>query len=266
MRNIQLILFNTFRDLLSKKTVYFLLFATIGIAMLTGSGLNSVFNQQGSTDPAALLAQKASVLSNILQLWGSFTVLFAIIYSSIAMYSEKKNRTIVNILAKPIARWEFLFGKWMGVLIFFLGFLLIGVVAVLMLMTVWDITFTPLFWTGIIYLLVQMIVFSGMAFILSQFMNMILGGGISFILWAFGTEFQNLVDSANWWAELIGSLAYYLGPALISENLIENGILNNVLEPEFTLYWSVIAENLLYITILFFIGAVLYSRKDIQLN
>ncbi|MDZ7714840.1 MAG: ABC transporter permease subunit [Balneolaceae bacterium] len=266
MRNVQLILVNTIRDLLSKKTVYFLLFATIGIAMLAGSGLSTVFSMQESTDPAALLAQKANVLSEILQLWGLFTILFAIIYSAIAMYSEKKNRSIVSILAKPIARWEFLLGKWLGVLLFFLAFLLIGILAVLVFMIIWDISFTALFWTGIMYRISEMVVFSGLAFMLSQFINMILGGGISFVFWAFGTQFQNLIDSSYWYVDWIGTIGYYLGPAQITDRIIKDGILNNVLNPDFALYWSVIGENILYAVVVFYIGAVLFTRKDIQLN
>jgi len=49
----------------------------------------------------------------------------------------------------------------------------------------------------------------------------------------------------------------------VKENLLEKGVLNNLLDPNFSLFWSVIAENLMYAALLFFIAVIFFQKKDI---
>jgi len=48
--------------------------------------------------------------------------------------------------------------------------------------------------------------------------------------------------------------------------MIENGILDNMLDPEIGFYLLIIAVNFLYAGMLFFAGTLLYQKKDILLD
>jgi len=117
--------------------------------------------------------------------------------------------------------------------------------------------------TGVISQVMILTVYSGIAFSLSLFIAPMLAGGISFIFFSFGSLFEQLTNSDLWWASLLGSVLYYLQPAIVKENLLEKGVLNNLLDPNFSLFWSVIAENLMYAALLFFIAVIFFQKKDI---
>jgi ABC-type transport system involved in multi-copper enzyme maturation permease subunit len=65
-----------------------------------------------------------------------FTVLYCIISGSSLLYKELERRTIFNLLSKPVRRWEFLTGKFLGifataaVLLLFMGIAFTGFVAI----------------------------------------------------------------------------------------------------------------------------------------
>jgi len=154
-------------------------------------------------------------------------------------------------------------GKWFGVLLFFYGFLATGLLIVIILMLFWGISFTGLFVTAVASQVMILTVYSGIAFSLSLFIAPMLAGGISFIFFSFGSQFEQLINADLWWASLLGSVLYYLQPAVLSENILEKGLLNNLLDPDFSFYWSIIAENMLYAVLIFFIAVIFFQKKDI---
>lgn len=265
MKNIRIIAWNTVRELLAKKTVYFLLFLVIFVTATVGSGFYAIL-QNSSADPQALLSQKASVLSEMLSTWSMLTTLVAVIFAAGVIRNEKKNKTILGIMAKPVARWEFLMGKWGGVLLFFYSFILFGVIITIGFMLYWGISLSALFWTGVMHYIGTLFVFTAISLVLSVFISPVIGGGIAFILWQFRALFEVMMNSSNTTGQFFGTVLYYISPAMIKESLIQKGVLNNLINPEFGLYWSVIAENFLYGAILFFIGTVLFKKRDIILG
>ncbi|MGK7370227.1 MAG: hypothetical protein ACNS64_08425, partial [Candidatus Halalkalibacterium sp. M3_1C_030] len=56
---------------------------------------------------------------------------------------------------------------------------------------------------------------------------------------------------------------YYVQPAVMKENLLEKGVLNSLLDPNFSLYWSVIFENAVYASIIFFTAILFFQKRDI---
>lgn len=266
MKKIWLIAWNTVRELLAKKTVYFLLFLVIFVTATVGSSFYAILQSSSAADPQALLSQKASVLSEMLSTWSMLTTLVAVIFAAGVIRNEKKNKTILGIMAKPVARWEFLMGKWGGVLLFFYCFLLIGAVITIGFMLYWGISLSALFWTGVVHYIVTLFVFTAISLVLSVFISPVIAGGIAFVLWQFRTLFDVMMNSSNTTAQFFGTALYYISPAMIKESLIQQGVLNNLINPEFGLYWSVIAENFLYGAILFFIATVLFKKRDIILG
>lgn len=265
MRNIQLISRNTIRELLAKKTMYFLLFLVVIVLATVGYNLYQLVTQTSAT-PQELQNIQISVVQGILSTWIFFSILLSIIYAAGLIKNEQKSRSILGTLAKPVARWEFLLGKWLGVLLFFYIVLLIGVFICLILMLVWNIPFTSVFWMAILYAFVSLFVFSGISFVLSIYIIPVVGGGIAFIIWTFGPQFGALLNVPVGFIKGLGYFLYYISPAFIGQDLINAGLLDNLIDPKFGFYWSVIAENFLYGAILFIICIYFYQKRDIILG
>lgn len=264
---VKIIALNTTGYLLSRKTIYILFFIALFVLLITGADLYGIFtSEQSTTDPKALLSRQASILSRMFGTWSALTTFAAIIAAAGVVYSDIKSKIVLGVLAKPVARWQYLMGKWFGVLLFFYGFLASGLLIVIILMLYWGISITGLFLTGIFSQVVILTVYSAIAFTLSLFIAPMMAGGISFILFLFGGLFEQLTRADMWWASLLGSVLYYLQPAIMNENLLEKGVLNNLLDPDFGLFWSVIFENMLYAALLFFIAVIFFQKKDIIAN
>ena len=266
MNAVKLIALNTTGYLLSRKTIYVLFFIALIVLLITGADLYDIFTYEPSTDPKALLSQQASILSRMFSTWSVLTTLASIIAAAGVVYSDIKSKIVLGVLAKPVTRWQYLVGKWFGVLLFFYGFLALGLLTVIILMLFWDISITGLFVTVVFNQVMILTVYSGIAFTLSLFIAPMLAGGISFVFFSFGSLFEQLTRADMWWASLLGSILYYVQPAIVKENLLEKGVLNNLLDPNFSLFWNVITENLLYAALIFFIAVIFFQKKDIVAN
>ena len=95
---------NTFRDLVRQKVFYFMLvFALILIA--TSLALASISFQ----------GQLQTVMDVCLGAMSVFTMLLAVLSTAMLLPKDMEDRTLYTILAKPVARFEYLAGKLIGV-------------------------------------------------------------------------------------------------------------------------------------------------------
>jgi ABC-type transport system involved in multi-copper enzyme maturation permease subunit len=95
---------NTFRDLVRQKVFYFMLvFALILIA--TSLAMASISFQ----------GQLQTVMDVCLGAMSVFTMLLAVLSTAMLLPKDSEDRTLYTILAKPVARFEYLLGKLIGV-------------------------------------------------------------------------------------------------------------------------------------------------------
>lgn len=110
---------NTFREAIRNKVVgtlfFFLVLASLGTALLAEMSVHE---------------EKRVTADGVLFLSTIFSVAIAVHSTVTLLHTEIERRTIYTLLSKPIARWQFLLGKFMGV-----GLLLLSVTAVLMLVS-----------------------------------------------------------------------------------------------------------------------------------
>jgi len=96
---------NTFREAVRNKVMYSLmLFAMILIVSALALGELSVHEERRMIRDVGLFGIDA------------FSVLIAIFVGVNLLYKELSLKTVYTILPKPIARWEFVLGKWLGVM------------------------------------------------------------------------------------------------------------------------------------------------------
>ena len=105
MRRILAVARNTFREAARNKVMYsLLLFAIILIVSALALGELSVNEEQRMIRDVGLFGIDI------------FSVLIAIFVGVNLLYKELALKTVYTILPKPIARWEFVLGKWLGVM------------------------------------------------------------------------------------------------------------------------------------------------------
>ena len=84
MQKVLQIVYVSMRKLLAKKTLYAMLFIVLLVVGLMGSQLFGLMSGSEGSD----IAQKASVLAEMMGVWTEFSVYFVIIYSAAAIYND----------------------------------------------------------------------------------------------------------------------------------------------------------------------------------
>lgn len=115
---------NTFTQLLRMKVLYFLalfvvLVFLLGFVMPAAPSTSALTSFGGEQDLRLLKAASLGGMS-------MFTVLLSIAATALLLPRDLEDRTLYTILCKPVPRFEYLLGKWIGVL------LLLGVSLVVM--------------------------------------------------------------------------------------------------------------------------------------
>jgi ABC-2 family transporter protein len=121
MARIGLVAGNVFRGIMSKRALY--VWAAAIVLMLLRSGPAIFFSDQ---NPRAAAFIRANAISGALDTWAVLALAAAIFLGAASVGGEIANKTISTLLARPIRRWEFLVGHWLGVTLFSLCSLAVG--------------------------------------------------------------------------------------------------------------------------------------------
>jgi len=106
MESVFLIALNTFRESVRSKILYSVLFfAALLIVVSAFFGSVTIGDQVRVIKDFGLFSISL------------FSVLYAVISGAALLYKELSRKTIYNILAKSVKRWEFVLGKYLGMLI-----------------------------------------------------------------------------------------------------------------------------------------------------
>jgi ABC-type transport system involved in multi-copper enzyme maturation permease subunit len=105
MRKIAAIALNTAREAVRNRILYSILFfAVLTVAVAAVFGAASIGDQLKYMKDFSLMSVSL------------FGVIIAVVLGVNMLHQELGKRTIVNILSKPVARWQFIIGKFFGLL------------------------------------------------------------------------------------------------------------------------------------------------------
>lgn len=255
---------NTFRENIRDKILYnLILFALIMI-------LSSVALGQ------LTLGHEEKVIVDIgLSAISIFGTLIAIFIGISLVYKELEKRTVYALLAKPVHRYEFILGKYLGLL----STLLVNVV----IMTA-GLILTLMYHGGVgfpgyirllpaVYLIfLSFALTTALALLFSTFSTPALSAVFTFFLWVIGhfngdlLEFGRLTKSAS--LQWLFRALYYALPNLSnfatidSRNVIESAAYRQPIDPIAMLWVTV--YGLLYCGILLALSTVVFSRRDFK--
>ena len=174
MRAVLAIAGNTFREAIRDRVLY--LFLGFALLLLVGT---KVFGMLTVGDEGKVI--KDIGLAGI-QL---FSMLIAVMMSVNLISREVDNRTIFNILAKPVQRWQFLVGKYLGLLATLAANLGL-MVLVLVVVVVYQRELDLLLVFGGAMVLLEMTVVAAFATLFAVLTRPILGSVMTLSVWVIG--------------------------------------------------------------------------------
>jgi ABC-type transport system involved in multi-copper enzyme maturation permease subunit len=106
---------NTVESLVRNKVVIIFALVFAGVVLLVLSPLLAVTAFEKSGQHGAAQQLMASLLEAVVVMTSSFGSLVASIVGGVAVTEEIRSGTVLAVLARPVSRWQFLLGKFLGV-------------------------------------------------------------------------------------------------------------------------------------------------------
>lgn len=266
MANIWLIAANTFREILRKKILY----AALVILLLLVFAEVQMFifmrfaKEAGETNFVDQM--RTGAVTTVLNEWNVFALLIGVFLGATALGSEIKSRTIVSVLARPVERWRFLLGKWLGILLFQIPFLCFGVVSALVIASCLKVGFSPMLWPGLVEMFVRAAFYSGVSLGFSAFLPAVPAGVAALLISVLPNMFEMFEKYPNALLRFLVVATVYIAPADMPVDLIKESFDKEFLNPNYALYAQVLAENALYAVGVFMIGCAVFSRREVKLK
>lgn len=245
---------NTFREAVRDKVLYVLLF--FAAASILGSKALGWIS----------IGQDVKIMKDIsLAAVLVFGVLIAIFVGTTLIYKEVDKRTLYTILSRPIRRYEFILGKYLG-LAFLLGLVTIVMtdVAVLYVFAFGGSIDIAFFYAALL-IYIELLLITAFSVLLSALTTPILGAIIVFCVFVLGHATEVLVDlpphfDGTWTKHMLEGV-YYVVPNLNNFNIRAEAA-NSVIPSFRYVLWSVL-YGLIYTGMLLILSAIVFEDKDV---
>lgn len=202
------------------------------------------------------------------------SALIAVVLTVYMIPNEIERRTIYTILCKPVQRWQFLIGKYLGA-VAALG-MMIGFMTIVLLVTFAifqqerDINkLAPLIKAPVMNFF-QMSLLSAVALMFSTFVsplvNIFLSSGMYMLGTLFSPVFQTMTESnqVNPATKIFAQIIHFVLPNFANFN-VQNPIINpgQQLTDERLYFATTIGYAFLYIGILLTVGVLIFDQKEV---
>jgi ABC-type transport system involved in multi-copper enzyme maturation permease subunit len=247
MRRILSISLNTFRETLREKLLYNLL----------------IF---------ALLMIGSSILLSRLTLGDANRLILDLGLASITLFvgiglvsKEIDKKTIYTIVSKPVPRYEFLLGKYLGLCITLLVNMVIMVAGLLVVLHVMDVPIELVLFKSLLLIFMELLVITAVALLFSTFTSSTLSAIFSLAIYVIGhlsADLKTFGAKLDAVSRSIVNAIYYLMPNLERFNLKAHVI--HRLDVGMADMALIICYGLAYTALLLMTAAVIFQRRDFQ--
>ncbi len=245
---------NTFREAVRDKVLYVLLFFA-GVAIFGSKALGWVSIGQDIKIVKDICLASVSV----------FGVLIAIFVGTNLVYKEVDKRTIYTILSRPMWRFEFILGKYLGLIaLLAVATLIMTAVSAVYIVSLGGVVDT-LFFTAALLIFWQLLLVTALAVLFSVLTSPILGAIIVFSAYVVGHATGILVDLPAHFdgtaTKTFLNAMYYVLPNLSNFNIISEAANGVPVAPGYILW--VVCYGLIYTAFLLFLASVVFENKDV---
>jgi hypothetical protein len=267
---------NTVRGILSRRAVYLWGFAVVLMFLRSAP---AIFSQ--NRDEAMMRFLRANAVSGSLDVWALACVAAAMFLGATVVTGDMTTRTAATILARPIHRWEFLFGKWMGVTVFMLFTLAIGVALGFGIARYLGITVdTAALRAALAQTVVAIVVYGGFAVVFGAFGSAGVAGGLTLMLALLPRLADTLLEDPASKYRALGQAVDYVTPDTYRSHYnavawapfpVPPNLRGRVPDRQRAIIDApaermTLAGNLAYAGAYFLIGCWAFSRRDLPLS
>jgi ABC-type transport system involved in multi-copper enzyme maturation permease subunit len=259
---IRTIAFSTFGSFLRNKVILLFcgLFVCVILLMMTPlmayKSMTSAANAQQMQ--GFILNEVASIMSAV----SGFGSLLAAWAAADSVASEVKSGTILAVMARPLRRWEFLAGKYLGVMLLMAVYVVAMLGVTFLLAWLGGQSFHTSLWTLVVYPLVRYAVWAAIAMILVIVMHPILVIGTVAILATVIEIFNSSLTRIPRWVKLPVHLLLPM-TGLLSEDrflVIKKATLKPFL---WTRHLTALAYGFDYALVCFVLAVLIFQRRSL---
>lgn len=195
-----------------------------------------------------------------------FTVAFAVISGSNLLAKELSKKTVYNILGKPVARWQFLAGKYFGMLGTSLVLLLLMGVGLTLFVALFEGGIDWKLWQGFYFMGLELaIVCAAAIFFSTLVVTPMLGGLFTFCTFLAGRAIGYLltfVEDGTVSGALAWSLeALHAGLPQLNKLYIGNELVYGIVQPLPAVVWATV-YSFGYAGLLITVASILFQRRE----
>jgi len=193
-----------------------------------------------------------------------FCVLISILVGGRIVYKEVEKRTIYIMLAKPVRRWEFILGKYLGLMAVLVVSLVVMTAAYYVILLIMGIGAQLYLLLAVLTTFFQLAILTAVAVLFSTFSTPITGAVFTFAVYFVGHLTRDLkllaAMSPSPVVKVASYLLYYLLPNLSNFNIRAEVVYGAPLDPYAILLSGLYA--LVYTATLLLISATVFNRKE----
>ena len=245
---------NTFRENLREKLLYNLLIFAL---LMIGSSI--LLSRLTLGDYHRLILDLGLASINI------FGVLIAIFVGISLVNKEIDKKTIYTIVSKPVPRYAFLLGKYLGLVITLLANTIVMIIGLLIVLQVMDVPITALLFKSLAMIFIELMVITAVALLFSTFTSSTLSAIFTLAIYVIGhlsAELKTFGDKLETMGRGVVNALYYVMPNLERFNL-KGHVTNHVDLPTTDLLLT-LAYGLSYTAMLLLLSAMIFQRRDFQ--
>ena len=179
---IRAIALNTFGGFLRNKIIILFSAVFLCVLLLFSAPLIGVKAMGRTLSAAQVEGMVLSLVSVIMSLISGFGSLLAAWAAADSVSSEVRSGTILAVMARPVRRWEFLLGKYLGVLLLMSVYVLFLVVCTYVLGWIGGERIHAPVWLLMVYPMVRYAVYAAIAMFLVTAMHPVIAFGITVVI------------------------------------------------------------------------------------
>ena len=168
---IRAIALNTFSGLVRNKIVILFCAGCIAILLLMLTSLVAMRAMRGAQNAEQMQMMVLPMIAGMMAFVSGFGSLLAAWSAADAVAGEMRAGTVLAVLARPVRRWEFLLGKFLGVQLMMLVFVLLMLGLNYLLAWIGGATIETAPWVLIVYPMVRYMIYSALGILLVTVMH-----------------------------------------------------------------------------------------------
>jgi ABC-type transport system involved in multi-copper enzyme maturation permease subunit len=250
---------NTFREAVRIRVLYGIL------VLVVGANLMTLVLGQMAVNEEARVTRDIGLAS--VSLFGSLTAIFLGVF---LLYTEVQRRTIHAIVSKPIERWEFVVGKYLGMVLVLSVLVAVFAVAMVGMLTWQGVGVSSAVVKAVVLSWFEVQVVAAVAIFFSSFSTPFLSGIFALAIWVIGRvtpDLERATRSASAFIKTVSNIALQIVPDLhlysVSGRTVEGASVS--VHGEFV-SWAYVGMSALHgvgwIVALLAFAAVLFHRRD----